>query len=121
MRFSFVILIIIGCFLSCSRELLPTNTIQLIGHGGEGFSNISALYAPNSVGSMKRALDFYALDGIEVDVRFTADSSLIVFHDEFLEQKTQCKGILVCNQLNEGKAPSTVTVLLGLRYTCVLT
>ena len=92
MRFSFVILIIIGCFLSCSRELLPTNTIQLIGHGGEGFSNISALYAPNSVGSMKRALDFYALDGIEVDVRFTADSSLIVFHDEFLEQKTQCKG-----------------------------
>jgi glycerophosphoryl diester phosphodiesterase len=92
MRFSFVILTIIGCFLSCTRELLPTNTIQLIGHGGEGFSNLSALYAPNSVGSMKRALDFYALDGIEVDVRFTADSTLIVFHDEFLEQKTQCKG-----------------------------
>ncbi len=93
MRFSFVVLIvIISCFLCCSRAVPTPNTIQLIGHGGEGFSNISALYAPNSVGSMRRALDFYGLDGIEVDVRFTSDSALIVFHDEFLEQKTQCKG-----------------------------
>lgn len=78
--------------VSCGRELPPANTIQLIGHGGEGFSNLSALYAPNSVGSLRRALDFYRLDGIEVDVRFTADTVLILYHDTHLETKTQCKG-----------------------------
>lgn len=78
--------------LGCGRELPPSNNIKLLGHGGEGFSNLSALYAPNSVASMKRALDFYELDGIEVDVRFTADSNLIVYHDAHLEVATQCKG-----------------------------
>lgn len=92
MRISVVILIIFSLGLGCGRELPPANNILLIGHGGEGFNNLSALYAPNSVGSMKRALDFYQLDGIEVDVRFTADSNLIVYHDAHLEVKTQCKG-----------------------------
>jgi glycerophosphoryl diester phosphodiesterase len=92
MRFSNITFILIGCLLGCGREFPSTNAIQLIGHGGEGFSNASALYAPNSVGSMSRALDMHGLDGIEVDIRFTADTNLIVFHDEFLEQKTQCKG-----------------------------
>jgi len=91
MRF-WIIICVLGLMLSCGRELPPANSIKLIGHGGEGFSNVSALYAPNSVGSMQRALDFYQLDGIEVDVRFTEDSNLVIFHDAHLEASTQCKG-----------------------------
>ena len=91
MRFWYIICVL-GLMLSCGRELPPANSIKLIGHGGEGFSNVSALYAPNSVGSMQRALDFYQLDGIEVDVRFTEDSNLVIFHDAHLETSTQCKG-----------------------------
>lgn len=79
---------------SCGRETLPKSSIKIIGHGGEGFSNRSALYAPNTVGSLSRALDFYNLDGVEVDVRFLADTSLIVFHDAHLETATQCKGLV---------------------------
>lgn len=94
MRISIVIILALLLAASCGRETLPHSSIQLLGHGGEGFSNKSALYAPNTVGSLSRALDFYNLDGVEVDVRFLADTSLIVFHDAHLETATQCKGLV---------------------------
>ncbi len=101
MRISFIVILIFGLCVGCNRELPPANSIKLIGHGGEGFNSLSALYAPNSVGSIRRALDFFQLDGVEVDVRFTADSSLIVFHDTHLETKTQCKGRVSEVNLND--------------------
>jgi len=67
------------------------NQVLLYGHGGGGFDN-SALFAPNSVPSMKESIEKYQLDGIEVDVQFTKDTGLIVFHDGYLESATQCKG-----------------------------
>ncbi|MGB1039006.1 MAG: hypothetical protein ACPGYY_10200, partial [Bacteroidia bacterium] len=55
----------------CSKPEAPTSTVLLYGHGGAGFDNLNSLYAPNSVGSIERGLDFYDLDGVEIDVQFT--------------------------------------------------
>jgi glycerophosphoryl diester phosphodiesterase len=100
MRISALIIVLISLW-SCSHELPPKDSIHLIGHGGEGFSNLSARYAPNSVASIRRALEVYELDGVEVDVRYTADSNFIVYHDAYLEHSTQCKGIVKSLNLEE--------------------
>lgn len=78
--------------MGCSEVPPETSGIKIFGHGGAGFDIVNSVYAPNSVSSIASALDDYHLDGVEVDVQFTADSLLIVYHDGFLEESTQCKG-----------------------------
>jgi glycerophosphoryl diester phosphodiesterase len=78
--------------MGCSEVPPETLDIKIFGHGGAGFDIVNSVYAPNSVSSIASALDDYHLDGVEVDVQFTADSLLIVYHDGFLEGSTQCKG-----------------------------
>ncbi len=75
----------------CGNIEPELNRVLLYGHGGGGFDNY-ALYAPNSVPAMQESLEKYQLDGIEVDVQFTKDTGLVVFHDGYLESATQCKG-----------------------------
>lgn len=89
----FILSIACAAFLGCSRQYpSPDSGIILYGHGGEGFSNSNAYYAPNSVNSIRRAFDFYELDGVEVDLQFTQDGQMVVYHDSHLESTTQCKG-----------------------------
>lgn len=88
----FIIIIILSTCWSCSTPNVEPNEIYVLGHGGEGFNGINTLYAPNSVGSITRALDFYNLDGVEVDAQFTADGEIIIYHDIHMENSTQCKG-----------------------------
>jgi glycerophosphoryl diester phosphodiesterase len=90
MRISLIALIV--CVLGCSEVPPETSDIKIFGHGGAGFDIVNSVYAPNSVSSIASALDDYHLDGVEVDLQFTADSLLIVYHDGFLEGSTQCKG-----------------------------
>ena len=97
MRISIIIFISV-CFLCCSKYEINKNTVLVLGHGGMGFDNLNGQFAPNSVASISKALDFYDLDGVEVDIQFTKDGNLIVFHDDFLENSTQCKGFV--NSLN---------------------
>jgi len=97
MRLSFVVIISI-CLINCSKHEINKNTVLVLGHGGMGFDDLNGYYAPNSVASISTALDFYDLDGVEVDVQFTKDGNLIVFHDDYLENSTQCKGYI--NSLN---------------------
>ena len=97
MRLSFVVITSI-CLICCSKHEINKNTVLVFGHGGMGFDNLNGQYAPNSVASISTALDFYDLDGVEVDVQFTKDGNLIVFHDDYLENSTQCKGYV--NGLN---------------------
>ncbi len=87
------ILIAFALFLlGCEQYDPQLKKVVLYGHGGTGFDNINGKHAPNSVASIQEALDFYELDGVEVDVRFTRDGDAIVYHDEYLETATQCKG-----------------------------
>lgn len=101
MRLYIVIIFGLILFAHCNKPQVEPDSLLLIGHGGEGFSDQNTLYAPNSVGSIRRALDFYDLDGVEVDVQFTLDEDLIVYHDDFLENATQCKGKVAGKMLSE--------------------
>ena len=85
---------ILGIFLvlGCKDHNPQLNKVLIYGHGGMGFDGSSAQHAPNSVSSIKDALDGYGLDGVELDVRFTREGEMLVYHDQFLETSTQCKG-----------------------------
>lgn len=100
MRISFVVFISIT-LLCCKRHEIKKNTVLIFGHGGMGFDNLNGQFAPNSVASISKALDFYDLDGVEVDIQFTKDGNLIVFHDNYLENSTQCKGLVNSLNFNE--------------------
>ncbi|MEX1132181.1 MAG: glycerophosphodiester phosphodiesterase family protein [Flavobacteriales bacterium] len=49
--------------------------------------------APNSQSSLMAALAL-GIDGVELDVQFTADSVLVAFHDERLDGATNCSGLV---------------------------
>lgn len=78
--------------IGCNVPSVTPDHVLIYGHGGLGFDNLNATYPPNTVGAMKHALGFYDLDGIEVDIQFTQEGEMVVFHDTHLESKTQCKG-----------------------------
>lgn len=86
------ILVIISSLIGCHSEDINPNDVLILGHGGLGFDNLSGQFAPNSVPSISKALDYYDLDGVEVDIQFTRDGELMVYHDTYLENSTQCKG-----------------------------
>ncbi|MDG1724751.1 MAG: glycerophosphodiester phosphodiesterase family protein [Bacteroidia bacterium] len=100
MRISILILSCIT-ILGCNKYEIKKNSVLIFGHGGMGFDNLNGQFAPNSVASITKALDFYDLDGVEVDIQFTQDGNLIVFHDNYLENSTQCKGLVNSLNFNE--------------------
>jgi glycerophosphoryl diester phosphodiesterase len=91
---SWLIIYSLALLVGCKEYEPQLGNILLFGHGGGGFDNVNSKFAPNSVAAMQSSLEVYGLDGIEVDVQFTKDRDLVVFHDVFLENATQCKGKL---------------------------
>ena len=66
----------------------------IYGHGALGFDVLNAAYAPNTIPSSQLALDLYNLDGIEIDLQYTKEGDIVLFHDNFLEKSTACKGMI---------------------------
>jgi len=67
----------------------------IIAHRG------ASAYAPeNTLAAFKLALEQGA-DGIELDVRLTADNQVVVFHDMTLDRITPCKGRVDSFKLND--------------------
>lgn len=62
--------------------------------------------APNSMESILAALAL-GIDGVELDVQFTADSVLVAFHDAHLEGATTCTGLVNALTWAELKACTT--------------
>jgi glycerophosphoryl diester phosphodiesterase len=91
MRLQIVILSFL-LIAGCKDHDPQLNKVLIYGHGGMGFDGVNAQHAPNSVSSIKDALDAYGLDGVELDIRFTREGEMLVYHDQFLETSTQCKG-----------------------------
>lgn len=60
----------------------------ILGHGGMG---VRSPYTLDSKRSVEVALD-YPIEGTEIDVRMTADSVLIAFHDEEFPIHSGCPG-----------------------------
>src|SRR5690606_25232953 len=66
--------------------------IDVIGHGGAGLRSRSNPLVGNSLASIRRALDGFRTDGVEVDVQLTADGVPVLFHDAVLDGNTNCTG-----------------------------
>jgi len=76
------------CLAACTTP--DPGTTRIIGHAGMG---VEHALAPNSRASLLAALAL-GIDGVELDVQFTADSVLVAFHDERLESSTNCSGLV---------------------------
>jgi glycerophosphoryl diester phosphodiesterase len=74
--------------------------IEVIGHGGGGFQNLNNPLPSNSLASINRGLGSDA-DALELDIRFSADSVPILFHDAQLMLATNCEGCVESRFSNE--------------------
>ena len=79
----------------CSPD--PGST-RIIAHGGAGSD-----HPPNSREALLHALAIGA-HGIEMDVQLTADSVLVLFHDQYLDEISTCKGLINSSTWKELKA-----------------
>jgi glycerophosphoryl diester phosphodiesterase len=85
--------IVLISFYSCRKkefkiENLNNNKIEKFGHGGMGIGNT---YPMNSLESILACLN-HKMDGTEFDLQMTKDSVLVLYHDEFLDSKTNFTG-----------------------------
>ena len=106
------LIILIGVLLfSCKKgEItvinLNKNHIELMGHGGMGYSN---LYPTNTAESILKCLGKGA-DGSEIDIQLTADNQLVAFHNATLNENTNFTGKIrdySWNQLKDVRYTST--------------
>jgi len=105
----FIICLIAGIlFLSLSNaDEIETGDCIVLGHAGSGFQGPFTLTSPNSKRSFENALLKHAIQGIESDVQISEDGSAVLYHDEFLESMTHCKGKIT---------ESTWTNIAGCQY-----
>ncbi len=76
----------------CQKSVPNGPNVMLLGHGGAGFDLTNAKFPINSEKSISQALDVYGIDGVEVDLKFTRDGEIVLFHDRFLEMSTDGRG-----------------------------
>lgn len=71
---------------------LNNGNIWVIGHAGVGFQTGRNPIPSNSEFSVGKAIEAYNADGSEIDIQFSKDSVLVLFHDELMDQQTDCFG-----------------------------
>lgn len=91
--FRYLAIILISQCSSPKDIPLPESGKTLIfGHGGSGFGIINTPYVANSMESIRSAIMFHGADGIELDIQFTRDHEILVYHDADLSTQTTCSG-----------------------------
>lgn len=88
------LLLVLACRDAELGETLTGAKIQVVGHGGSGFTSVDNYYPANSGPSILQAIDILGADGVEVDVQMTTDSILMLYHDEGLASQTDCSGCI---------------------------
>ncbi|MDX1447002.1 glycerophosphodiester phosphodiesterase [Lishizhenia sp.] len=83
MRFSLILLLI----LVSACEKAKFSDVAIISHAGAGITAIHSPYIDNSLEAVNYALSFEACAGVELDIQFSKDSSMWVFHDADLKKK----------------------------------
>lgn len=79
--------------ISCKKEA-NKNAILVIGHAGMGLEFSGSVYHDNSEEAFQLAFDIQEVDGVEMDVRLSADGDLWAFHDENLQNATNQEGCI---------------------------
>lgn len=65
----------------------------IYSHAITGLYNPGGYFNDNTLDGLNYALSFEGLEGFEMDVQFSADSSLWMFHDFTLDSKTTGDGL----------------------------
>jgi hypothetical protein len=113
MNFRTVQYIIIAILFFSCKEKESFNDVDIVVHAVSGLYNPQSFHVDNSKDAMHYALKFEELDGIEVDVQHSLDGTLWMFHDEFLDDRTNKTGKIcensdaVLNQANYTDLNST--------------
>ena len=79
--------IILGC-----QKTKNFHDVKFYAHSVTGLYNPGGYFNPNTVEGLEYALSFEGLEGLEMDVQFSSDSSLWMFHDLTLEDNTTGQG-----------------------------
>jgi glycerophosphoryl diester phosphodiesterase len=88
-----MVLSFLSILLSCNKqESYPT--VEIYGHAGMGMDIGLSVYHDNSIESIALALSLPTIDGVEVDVRMSADGTLWLFHENLLESHTNGVGCI---------------------------
>lgn len=104
---NFIYLILIFLLFSCKKEdknkisNLNNGVIYGIGHAGIGLQSFYNQLPENSMVSIKKAIEVYNADGVEVDVQMTKDDELVLYHDNKLETSTNGYGFIYEYNLSE--------------------
>lgn len=94
-------------FSSCEKiengevNNLNDGIISIIGHGGAGFQSPYNEMPENSMASIKRAIEVYNADGVELDIQLTKDHQFVGYHDDKLETSTNASGYVYNFNLSE--------------------
>jgi glycerophosphoryl diester phosphodiesterase len=79
--------------LSCSKEEQSSfPDIEIFGHGGAGFQSHINTLPENSFLSIQKAVEVLNADGVEVDIQIDSDGKLWLYHEQYLQTKTNCTG-----------------------------
>ena len=82
------ITLVIG-LTSCSKEEhIDYSGIEVYGHGGAGFESYTNTLPANSYQSIEKAIEILNADGIEVDLQIDSNGNTWLYHDQFLDSKT---------------------------------
>ena len=69
-------------------ENLNGGIIRVVGHAGLGFESTLTPYPSNTLSSIRKAVEGFNADGVEVDVQLSKDSVPVLYHDNTLESLT---------------------------------
>lgn len=97
MRYCFLVLVALFLF-SCRKEEPAINNlnegkVMILGHGGVGVYHFSATH-DNSAEAIEKAILGYGIDGVEIDLQLSADSTVWLLHENMLAHITVCDGCL---------------------------
>lgn len=82
------------CLAGCTKKEAEVGTAELIAHAGAGLHTSTAPYHDNSIEAITYALSYSDIQGVEVDVQFSANGTPWLFHDDELATETNGEGCI---------------------------
>jgi glycerophosphoryl diester phosphodiesterase len=89
-----VLLVILSLLLLACRKQENYPAVQVFGHAGMGIAIGMSAFHDNSLEAIQLALALPTLNGVEVDVRMSADGTLWLYHENTLESHTDGEGCI---------------------------
>jgi glycerophosphoryl diester phosphodiesterase len=92
-KLNIILWVFLGLMISCNKqESYPE--VKIFGHAGMGMDIAYSIYHDNSKEAIDLALSLPTIDGVEMDVRMSKDSTLWLFHENRLDATTNGIGCI---------------------------